>query len=299
MDSYKFAISNLAQSNKRPLTTEEVNTLKAVLVKTYCDIASVCDKYSLNLMLGGGSCLGAIRHNGFIPWDDDLDVNMPRKDYEIFKKVFEQELGDKYVLNAPNYSANAISRFPKIMVKGTRFVEEGMSPDDDSMIKIDMFIMDNVPNNKLVRLLKGSFVNLLMAIAGSVEFMDWYKWDKDNPIFATEGMIAARRKRQMLGTVFSFHSKQYWYNKVDLACQCKKETDFVGFPTGRKHYFGEIHKKNEILPLRKAKFEGMAVSVPGDVESYLTGLYGEKYMEVPPVEKREAHYIVDISFDNV
>ena len=299
MDSYKVALSELAQSRKRPLSDEETKRLKDVLIKAYCDIAVVCNKYNLKLMLGGGSCLGAIRHNGFIPWDDDLDVNMPRKDYEIFKKVFEKELGESYILNAPNYSEKPISRFPKIMIKGTKYIEEGMSTDDTSLINIDLFVMENVPSSKIYRLFKGGMATLVMAIAGSVEFMDWYKKDKSNPIFETKGMIEARKKRQILGTIFSFRSKYYWYNKVDLACQYDKETDLVGFPTGRKHYFGEIHKRMEILPLSEAVFEGISVKVPGDVKSYLTGLYGNKYMEVPPVEKRETHFVVDISFDNI
>ena len=81
------------------LTEEQSKTLKAAFVQMYLDILAVCEKHHLTLMMGGGSCLGTIRHKGFIPWDDDIDLNMMRKDYvpllcsrntEINTTVWEQ-----------------------------------------------------------------------------------------------------------------------------------------------------------------------------------------------------------------
>ena len=72
------------------LTPEENQSLKSTLVQMFIDVQAVCQKYSLIIMLGGGSALGCVRHHGFIPWDDDLDLMMPRSDYQVFKSVFEK-----------------------------------------------------------------------------------------------------------------------------------------------------------------------------------------------------------------
>ena len=85
MKSYKELLNENAQkTGLRQLTEEESTEMKDVLMKMYQVVAQVCAEHGLTIMLCGGSCLGAIRHQGFIPWDDDLDLCMPRRDYDIF-----------------------------------------------------------------------------------------------------------------------------------------------------------------------------------------------------------------------
>ena len=94
--------ANLSQiSVLRELTDKERERLRKCLFSIYKDIALVCSKYGLCFMLGGGSVLGAVRHKGFIPWDDDIDLMMPREDYMKFISVFNKELGNKYDLFYP------------------------------------------------------------------------------------------------------------------------------------------------------------------------------------------------------
>lgn len=97
-DSKFKAMMNSLSSNStilRELSPEENQSLKNELVQMFQEILAVCQKHGLTIMLGGGSALGCVRHQGFIPWDDDLDLMMPRNDYEVFKTVFEEELGKK------------------------------------------------------------------------------------------------------------------------------------------------------------------------------------------------------------
>lgn len=79
------------------MTSSESSAMKRALLDIYRDVAKLCEKEGLTLMLSGGSCLGAVRHKGFIPWDDDLDVMMRRDDYErLIRLCKEGRLGDKY-----------------------------------------------------------------------------------------------------------------------------------------------------------------------------------------------------------
>jgi lipopolysaccharide cholinephosphotransferase len=78
------------------LTEEERIRLQAHLRKMYKDVEAVCLRHGLTVMLADGSVLGAIRHGGFIPWDDDIDLNMPRRDYEEFINTYASELPDHY-----------------------------------------------------------------------------------------------------------------------------------------------------------------------------------------------------------
>ena len=70
----------------------------------------------------------------------------------------------------------------------------------------------------------------------------------------------------------------------------------MGIPSGRGHYFGEIRPKETFLPVSKGEFEGMTVNLPGNADDYISNLYGADYMTLPPVEKRERHFILDIRF---
>lgn len=298
MATYKESITEATKRNNgRSLSDEELKRLKKTLLNCLEDVQRVCDKYNLNLMLGGGSCLGAVRHGGFIPWDDDLDLNISRSDYEVFKEIFKEELGDKYVLNAPNYDGNQISRFPKILIKGTRFVELGMEKDStNAMIKIDLFIAENIPDNPLHRRLKGLYCNLLMGITGSVELYTWYKREPNNKFFSLNSKNSMVGIRKTAGALFSFLPLQFWFDRVDKACRYRNNSKCIGFPTGRKHYFGEIHARDDIFPLADTKFESIMVHIPGNYDKYLTKLYGSDYMTVPPEDKREKHFILDIEF---
>ena len=118
-------------SNLRKLTDDEIKKLRKTLLIAFQDFVNCCDKYDLKVILCGGSALGAVRHKGFIPWDDDMDVSMTRADFGRLKEVFEKELGDKYILSAPNYKNNARARFPMLLVKDTVFTEIGQNPEDE------------------------------------------------------------------------------------------------------------------------------------------------------------------------
>lgn len=285
------------QSGNR-LSDQQLHDLHAFLVNMLCDIISVCEKYDLIYFMGGGSCLGTIRHKGFIPWDDDLDINMPRKDYEIFTTVFQKELGDRYILNAPNYSRTVIGRFPKILAKNTEYVQKGFSlcPYFDKVF-IDIFVMENVPDNKIERYLKGIYVNILEFAAGQVFIHNVGNKNKKQ----MQQMIGSANYhfRNILGSIFSLKSYTEWCNLIDRRVRHDNDaSSYICFPTGRKHYFGEIIERKTIFPLEKALFESVKVNVPGCYQLYLSNLYGNDYMTLPPENKRERHFVVSLKMED-
>lgn len=283
--------SKTSNQNLKVLTEQQLQELHEFLAAMLKDIIAVCEKYNIRYFMGGGSCLGTIRHKGFIPWDDDLDINMPRKDYEEFSKVFQEELGERYILNAPNYSDTVITRFPKILAKNTKYVTKGFRQESRfEKVFIDIFIMENVPENKLYRTVKGICVNCLEFIAGQVYIHDAGKIDRDN-ILEMMG-VSNYCIRNAIGIVFSWKSYTKWCNLIDkMVRYSNDQTDLICFPTGRKHYFGEIIPRKMILPLKKVEFETIEVFVPNDYQKYLSNLYGDSYMVIPPIEKREKHFI--------
>lgn len=278
----------------RELTPEENQALKENLVVMFQDVWNVCRKYNLVVMLGGGSALGCVRHEGFIPWDDDLDLMMPRQDYETLKAVFETELGEKYILSAPNYIGKSKARFPKIIKKNTTLKElTDINSDLPCGIFLDIFLIENVPENKLLRTGKGLWCSALM-FASTQAF--WYEHRcsalKDYMCQTSEGKKSYRIKMG-LGCLCSLIPSWKWFNAVDRAIRYDGKTKLVGMPTGRKHYFGEIHVRDVLLPVSFGSFCGEEVPLPGRTNVYLEKLYGERYMELPPENKREKHFIVE------
>lgn len=276
-----------------PVSDEQRIKLQKTVLDIFIDIQTFCIQNEIVPFLVGGSALGAIRHHGFIPWDDDLDIGMIRSQYDKFIIGFEEEYRDKYIVNSAGKDKNAKVRFTKVMKKGT-ICKEIVAPDDDSLngVFVDIFPIDNVPNNKLLRFFKGHYCNALEFISSQVFYKE----------FENEEILQLLRKtgkfsyivRRIVGKLFSYKSSSDWFAKLDKAEQYKDDkSNYCSIVPGRKHYFGEIFDRNIIFPERYVEFDGISAPVFGDVESYLKNLYGD-YMKIPPVEKREKHMLREL-----
>ena len=278
-----------------PINDDLKEQLQNTVLDIYIDILNYCQKNNIVPFLIGGSALGAIRHHGFIPWDDDLDIGMMRAQYEKFIIGFREEFGKKYIVNSAGKDSNAKVRFTKVMKIGT-ICQEIYSPEDDSIngIFVDVFPVDNVPNNKLFRYIKGIHCNFIEFVSSQV-FYNEYKNDEILQLLKKTGKINYFIRR-ITGVLFSFRKSSKWFARLDK-CEQWKDDDSIccSIVPGRKHYFGEIIPRSIIFPERYVEFNGIQAPVFHDVESYLSNLYGD-YMIIPPETEREIHMVRKLKF---
>ena len=243
----------------------------------------VCETHDIVFMMGGGSTLGAVRHQGFIPWDDDIDINMPREDFERFKDV-SYELGDSFVFCAPNYNDSAVERFGKIFILKDK--NDGNWLHNTS---IDIFVIENIPKNCIYRKIKGIISTFGMGLAAaSLFYNNRTKKLKKTLCVSIKGCFSYYI-RVCIGFLISFIPAVKLYNLADRLNQYNKVTGILGVPSGRKHYFGEQFPTHVYLPTRDGNFEGRRVPLENNIDLYLTNLYGKDYMELPPEKQRERH----------
>ena len=148
----------------RELTEDESKNLKSVLLEMYKDIFSVAEEIGVTCMLSGGSCLGAVRHKGFIPWDDDMDLMLLRPEYDRLLKALSEKRKEVYRLIAPGYSDNNCYAFCKVEKIGTSVKCIDNAIDSEHGIGIDIFPIESLPANKILRFLHGIHVNALLFI---------------------------------------------------------------------------------------------------------------------------------------
>lgn len=278
----------------RELSPEESHDLKNALLEIYTDVAKLCDKHNLIYIMSGGTCLGAVRHQGFIPWDDDLDIMMPRKDYDVLIRLLELgELGPKYEFTYPNDKTDANTIFLKIFRKNSKDIEiHNINTPFPKGIYIDVFALDSVPKAKIAQRVKGFVANALQFISMSTLNTQYPSKRLKEYMMMDSSLKKRYYFKYFIGKLFGIipHAKWiYWYDKF---VSCTKENRMWGIPTGRKYYNGEIFDKSVFVPVSKGLFEGLEVNLPNDTDKYLKNLY-RNYMELPPLEKRERHFICE------
>ena len=299
--SAKEIMNNLTLKSNRLMEVDQDmrNHSQDVLVEMMRDIHNVCIKREIGYALVGGSCLGAVRHQGFIPWDDDIDISMLREDWEKFRSCFDEELGEKYVMEAPQYgNKDCKTTWAKVYKKKT-VLQEIMDVDTpyEQGIFIDIFFYENVSNNKIIRKIDACLSDFLKGVATSMVFYKYPNELMKQYYGATPQTKRYYNMRRFLGFLFSWMSHKRFCDCYDkFVSRHKTPSEYITAPTGRKNYMGEILQRKWWIPQKQVKFENTEFLVPADSHNYLLTLFGKNYMQLPPVEKREKHFIVKLKF---
>jgi lipopolysaccharide biosynthesis protein len=270
--------------------------IRKIQLKMLEDLNQLCLENDIKLMLGGGSFLGAIRHKGFIPWDDDIDLMMLRDDFEKLLKVLDN-LTKEYEFQYINPQKNSYCTFAKLMYRNSRLIEVGSENIPKLQgVYLDIFIIENIPDKKIVSFFYGLKCNYMQLVSSSI-VMAKFPSEYNKKIFmqSFSGKINYFI-RKTIGFLYRYQNIEKYFIKVDKTFKKYKDkkTNYVTIQSGRKHYFGEKLPKKIFEEFIEYPFENIKVLGPKDYDVYLKNLYGSNYMQLPPIEKREKHHCIEI-----
>lgn len=284
------AFKRMTAEGAVPVEGESLRALQACLLTILDDIVSVCAEEGVDWTLGGGSALGALRHRGFVPWDDDLDVNLPRAEWPRFRAAFARRFGEKYAIYEPGSPEDYPLAFPRLRLRGTRYVtrEDLLSNDVEPGVFVDVFLLENTYDDRLRRTLHG-FGSLALGFLYSCR-----KQFGERRLMRKWGLNGfAFRVKRLIGLCLAWRSLGAWTRTWDRwNARCRNgRSRFVTFPVGRRHFFGELATRASMCGDREETFEGRRVKCAVGLEAYMTRLYGPTYLTPPPPDRRERHVV--------
>ena len=254
----------------REIGLDEAKQIELDILK---EIADFCDKNNLTYYITYGTLIGAIRHKGFIPWDDDVDIQMPREDYEKFIKIFKHEYLSAVVPGTP------LSKHPIVKVINTRTVKIETVfnyPNGYLGVDVDIFPIDGTPSDE-------------------AEFKKWYdelmKNFKKLSIAGEKLRGSFKHRIKMLVLKAFTRSTKHYLKKIDElhSRYSYSDSEFVGsiacLYNSPKNRVPKSCFENTV----DVEFEGIKFKAPAEYDYVLRSIYGD-YMQLPPEEKRVTHH---------
>lgn len=262
-----------------PSDEPAMHAVHAIQLEMLLVIDALCRKNNIRYYLVYGTLLGAIRHGGFIPWDDDVDIAILRDDYDRFMKLIETELNpERYSLQYAGKDPRIPIPYAKLRARQTQFMENGRAyPDGESGIFVDIFSLDAVPDNAVLR-------NMQKFAFFSTHFPRRVKFD------------AYQSKYSFLQKFYELQARasaeKLW--KKNLKAMTRFEASdteqLIAFPAARSDYKDAYFSRSDLEEAAEIDFCGHKLMAPAAYENILTRDYGD-YRCLPPVSYRRGHYL--------
>lgn len=278
------------------MTENELKCIHSHLLRMLKDIRAICIDNKINWSLCGGSLLGAVRHGGFIPWDDDVDILMTRSSFMKFQNAVKQSslFADKYELKIPG-DAGYIHPIARLYTREKVYIPI-MSTGEPEGIPIDIFVLENTYNNKILRFIHGIQCKTMMFIGAAA------RANACKELLLKYGRNDKRLLMEIRFWIFIYkigrvHSVEEWWKKADN-CFSKVRNNssrLVVSPRGSRQYFGELYERNEMCNFVYTQFENTKMPILKNADYLLTKLYGKDYMVPPPLDKIEQHVFVKLN----
>ena len=261
--------------------------LQRVELEILLEIDRVCREHGIKYFLDSGTMLGAARHGGFIPWDDDIDISMLRDDYDRFLEIAQDSLGDKYYVQTRKTDPTSFASFAKVRKNGTSCIERTVElGGSHTGIWVDIFPFDTVVNTEENKKRKKRQWRLAHKMLNLRTTSDSANWNTS---------IWKRVVRKIMRLPLLIVPEEHFYKRIDSLRDFDVPESQVAYTCF--HYFTKLpfFLESDLLPLATLSFEGYQLPVMRNWEQYLTDVYGD-WRQLPPPEKRKRHEILAVDF---
>ena len=248
------------------IDSKTLREAQLIMLDMLVELDEVCQKHSLNYWLDSGTLLGAVRHEGFIPWDDDIDISMPMEDYLKLKEIAQDEFSDAIFFQTRK--TDPAFKFDYIKLRSNRasiveFHEKDREVEYHQGVFVDIFPMLTLPNTEFHQAFYEDTFKLIRDVSAI-------------SLHTPNGEDYPKTRERLVEALSEMHE---------------------GFGDANRKiiYGGEMpdiaswFDHNKVFPLKKMKFEGLEFFVPNDAYHYLENIYSFNFMELPPEDKRTIH----------
>ena len=270
----------------KTLTPEELRKVQLLELKVLKEIKRICTKHDIKYFLTGGTLIGAVRHKGFIPWDDDIDIAMMRPDYDRFLEIAPKELGPEFELLCIQHDGRIGTFFSKVVLKNTvyRNIQQPAELKKFGFL-VDVLPYDNIYDSRLLAKLYFSWLNFCVVLYSM-------KNGYHNGTTKLKKFVAKAMK------ICFFWIPKEWLRNIIINYPYKlnlKKTNTKAYLSGRYGIPKEMRSAYLFGEYTELPFEDDSFMVLKEYHAFLTELFGD-YMKLPPVEQRVTHQVAELDF---